>query len=76
LAPSITERLRAESNKLAAITISEDEDSTTKESIRRAIDHSFVAGFRTVMLIGAGLALASSIVALIYGRSSERRRGD
>lgn len=76
LPPAITERLRADSNKLAAITVSEDEDSTTKESIRRAIDHSFVSGFRTVMLIGVGLALASSLVALIYGRSSERRSGD
>ena len=34
--------------------------------IRRAIDESFVSGFRQVMLIGTALAAASAVVAVFW----------
>jgi hypothetical protein len=34
--------------------------------IRRSIDESFVSGFRVVMAMGAALAVASAITALIW----------
>ena len=40
--------------------------------IRRAIDKSFVSGFRCVMAIGAALALASAVTAVV---SIQRERG-
>jgi EmrB/QacA subfamily drug resistance transporter len=57
--------LRAQSTKLAAIAIPEDRDPATQQTIRRAIDDSFVLGFRAVMLIGAALAMASALTALV-----------
>jgi EmrB/QacA subfamily drug resistance transporter len=49
---------------LAAATLPNDVDPTTGAMLRKAIDESFVHGFRMVMLIGAGLALASAIASL------------
>ena len=45
-------------------------DAGTEARIERAIDESFVAGFRAVMLVSAGLALASALAAalLVGGR--------
>ena len=40
--------------------------------IRRAIDKSYVSGFRRVMAIGAALALASAVTAVV---SIQRERG-
>ena len=37
----------------------------TEAQIERAIDESFVAGFRAVMLASAGLALASALIAAL-----------
>jgi EmrB/QacA subfamily drug resistance transporter len=62
--PAISESLRAQSTKLAAIALPQNQDAATQQSIRRAIDDSFVSGFRVVMLIGAILAAASALTAL------------
>jgi EmrB/QacA subfamily drug resistance transporter len=40
-------------------------DAGTEARIERAIDESFVAGFRAVMLASAGLALASALIAAL-----------
>ena len=40
--------------------------------LRRAIDESFVSGFRCVMAIGAALAFASAVTAVV---SIQRERG-
>ncbi len=56
--------LRAERTKLAAITLPENQDRATRQVIRRAIDESFVSGFRIIMAIGAVLAAASAVTAL------------
>src|SRR5437899_4445660 len=66
LAPPLSQSLQLQRTKLAAIAIPEDQDAATQQQIRRAIDESFVSGFRTVMAMGAALAVASAITALIW----------
>jgi EmrB/QacA subfamily drug resistance transporter len=58
---------------LAAITLPQDIAPPRRENLCRAIDESFVAGFRRVMLAGAALAAASGIISwlLIDGRKSQ-----
>jgi len=55
---------------LAAATPPNEIAPATRDAVRNAIDESFVAGFRRVMLVGAVLALASGITSwlLINGR--------
>jgi EmrB/QacA subfamily drug resistance transporter len=76
IAPPMSQSLRAQSTKLAAIEIPRDQDPSTQQFIRRAIDESFVSGFRAVMLIGATLAAASAVVALIFITSVKRSAPD
>jgi len=64
LPASVSQSLQSQRTKLAAIAIPEDQDPATREQIRRVIDESFVSGFRTIMAIGAALAVASAITAL------------
>jgi EmrB/QacA subfamily drug resistance transporter len=66
LPPSLGSSLHTQSTKLAAIDVPKDQDATTQQLIRRAIDESFVSGFRVVMVIGAILALASAITAMMF----------
>ena len=40
-------------------------DARMEEQIERAVDESFVAGFRAVMLTSAALALASALIAAL-----------
>jgi hypothetical protein len=60
---------------LAAAKIAEEIPSPLRDVLGRAIDQSFVEGFRTITLAGATLALASGIASLllISGRSQARR---
>ena len=71
----MSELLRAQSTKLAAIVVPENVDRTTQQLIRNAIDNSFVAGFRAVMLIGVALAIASAVTALIFIGAWKRKGG-
>src|SRR6266540_6838418 len=66
LPPPVSQSLQLQRTKLAAIAIPEDQDPLTQKVIRRSIDESFVSGFRTVMALGAALAVASAITALIW----------
>jgi EmrB/QacA subfamily drug resistance transporter len=66
LPTSVTLSLQMQRTKLAAIVIPEDQDQAGQQLIRRAIDESFVSGFRVVMSIGATLAIASAASALIF----------
>jgi len=66
LPASVTQSLQMQRTKLAAIAVPEDQDAATQQQIRRAIDESFVSGFRVVMAIGAALAIASAATALIF----------
>ena len=63
---SVAQSLRTQSIKLAAIDIPKNVNSATQQLIRRAVDESFVSGFRWVMLIGAALAVASAVTALFW----------
>jgi MFS family permease len=66
LPPSVAQSLQTQSIKLAAVEIPQNLNAGTQEAIRRAIDESFVSGFRWVMAIGAVLAVASAVTALFW----------
>ncbi|MDT5293183.1 MAG: hypothetical protein QOJ76_63 [Acidobacteriota bacterium] len=63
--------LEAQTSRLATITIPEQSTGETKQAIKRAVEESFVSGFRVVILIAAALALTSALFAwlLIEGRA-------
>jgi hypothetical protein len=64
LPAAVSQSLQAQRTKLAAAALSEDQDPATGQLIRRAVDESFVSGFRAIMAIGAALAVASAGIAL------------
>ena len=66
LPASVAQSLQGQSIKLAAIDIPQNLNPETRQEIRRAIDESFVSGFRWVMVIGAALAAASAVTALFW----------
>jgi MFS family permease len=74
LPTSVVQSLQTQSIKLAAIDIPENVNPGTQRFIRRAIEESFVSGFRWVMVIGAALAVASAVTALFWigGTSAAR----
>jgi EmrB/QacA subfamily drug resistance transporter len=55
--------LLAQTSRLASIAIPESLAGETKQAIRRAVEESFVSGFRVVVLIAAILALTSALFA-------------
>ena len=61
--PDILQYVRSNEIKLAGLDLPSGLDSATAALIRMSISHAFVFGFRTVMLICAGLSLASAAVA-------------
>jgi EmrB/QacA subfamily drug resistance transporter len=75
LPASVWQSVQAQSTKLAAIAIPGDEDPATQKVIRRAIDESFVSGFRTIMAIGAILAIASAVTALTLTGTTADAKG-
>jgi len=73
LPPEIKQKLDEQRKKLAAAEAPPEIESETRAMIKQAIDESFVAGFRRVMLIASGLALASAACAwLIIGGGQGR----
>jgi EmrB/QacA subfamily drug resistance transporter len=75
LPESASRALQAQSTKLAATAVPGNHDPATQQVIRRAIDESFVSGFRIVMAIGAALAIASAITALTLIAKTPRPDG-
>ena len=63
LAPGILQYVRANEIKLAGLDLPSSLDVDTTARIRVSISHAFVFGFRTVMLICAGLCVAGAAVA-------------
>ncbi len=63
LPADILQYVRSNEIKLAGMDLPSGLDGHTKALIRGAISHAFVVGFRAVMLICAGLAVASAVVA-------------
>lgn len=75
LPPSVSQNLRTQSIKLAAIDVPQNLGVETREAIRRAVDESFVSGFRWVLSIAAGLAAASAVIAIFWiERAAQERR--
>ena len=62
--------------KLAAVEPPANLSAETRAAIQQAVADSFVSGFRMVMLMSAGLALASGLSAwaMIEGKVPPRRR--
>jgi EmrB/QacA subfamily drug resistance transporter len=72
----IDERLRSslmdQQVKLAGIDIPAGLNAGDKDKVQTAIDRSFIAGFRLVMLISAALSAASGLISWILIRSDSR----
>jgi len=58
----ISRQIQANAIQLAGVQIPPGLDSVSSNLIRRAITEAFISGFRLVMLICAGLAIASGII--------------
>ena len=63
LPPGIFQYIQSNEIKLAGLDLPSNLDANTTAVIRASISRAFVFGFRTVMLICAGLSLASAAVA-------------
>lgn len=65
ITPELRRMIDAEKIKLAAMEIPATTDNRMRVAIEQSVDECFVVGFRRVNLIGAALALASSVTALV-----------
>jgi EmrB/QacA subfamily drug resistance transporter len=65
LPSSVVQQVQSQEIKLAGLQAPAELDRGTSDAIKAAIQGAFVFGFRIVMLICAGLSLASSAVAWI-----------
>ena len=63
--PDVKKNLESNYIKLAALEIPASVDSSTSAEIKASIDQAFVYSFRLVMLISAGLAVASAVPTLL-----------
>lgn len=67
----VKEALASQRNRLAAAELPENLDPAQSQTLKQAIDESFVSGFRRVMAVAAVLALLSAVSAalLIEGKT-------
>ena len=63
LPPGVLQAVQSSETKLAGLPVPADLSSGTNATIREAIAEAFIFGFRMVLLICAGLSVASSAVA-------------
>ena len=72
-----TEFMEAQRSKLAAMEPPTGLGASATATARRVVGHSFVSGFRCIMLLSAGLALCSAFAAAAWveGRPGASRRG-
>ena len=77
LAPGVLREIHSNVIKLGALDVPSNLDASTSAAIRTAITQAFVFGFRVIMLLCAGLAVASTGVAsrMISSRSVGRASG-
>jgi len=73
LPPAIVQELHADEIKLAGLPIPAGLDPGTESALRQSVKEAFVFGFRIVMLICAGLSLASAAIAWLMIRSDPER---
>jgi EmrB/QacA subfamily drug resistance transporter len=75
LSPRVIEAVEQQRNKLAAIELPASMDAHDAALAKHAIAEAFVTGFRWLMLISAGLALASAASAwIVIGSASRQAR--
>jgi EmrB/QacA subfamily drug resistance transporter len=74
LPESVQRSLDAERVKLAGATPPPETPPRLRETVRQTINESFVNGFRSVMLVGAMLALISGVVSLLLVGDSKPSR--
>jgi MFS family permease len=72
LTAEVRQQLDQQRMKLAAMEIPAEVDMDTKAALDQAIDESFVAGYRLVMLIASGLAVAGSLCAWLIIEDNRR----
>ena len=72
VSPTIRQALDAQRNKLVGAEVPSNVHGALHAELRRAIAESFVGGFRLAMFIGAGLAFASAICALILVEGKQK----
>ena len=70
--PEARQQIKSQQNRLAGAEIPAGLDDERQIEVRRVIDDSFVTSFRLVMLLGAGLALASALMAALMITGNER----
>jgi EmrB/QacA subfamily drug resistance transporter len=75
LPPSVLQQLYANETKLAGLQVPADLNPSTRATINKSIGEAFVYGFRIVMLICAGLSLASAAVAWLMISEDRDRMG-
>jgi MFS family permease len=63
LAPRVLHQIQSSTVRLGGLELPSDLDALTSSVLRAAIDQAFVFGFRLIMLLCAGLAVASAVVA-------------
>jgi MFS family permease len=63
--PEVREAIAAKKVHLGAAKAPEGVDAATAARIEEAMAESFVAGFRLIMFVAVGLALASALVAIV-----------
>jgi hypothetical protein len=74
LPSGVLRTLQANEIKLAGLQAPGGLDPSTATAVKESIGESFVFGFRTVMLICAGMSLASAVVArLMIPRPNSRK---
>jgi EmrB/QacA subfamily drug resistance transporter len=70
--PEVKQALDRQRTKLAAVEIPKDLDPALRQTLKQAVDESFVSGFRRVMVVSMLLALLSALSAwlLIEGKKT------
>ncbi len=70
----IHQAILQQSGRLAGIEIPRGVSAGVQASIKQAVNESFIAAFRTVMLISAGLAIVSALISwlMISGKTANR----
>ncbi len=77
LPAKVLQQLQAEETRLSGLQAPDDLDSVTKDAVGKFVKEAFVSGYRVVMLICAGLSLASSAIAwlMIQNESAALGKG-
>ncbi len=76
LAPEARRALDGQRAQLAGAELPPSVNDETRAALRQAINESFVFGFRLVMAVAAGMALASALIALIMIDGEGKKRSE